>query len=84
MSHQLIYTFIEILPQGEFKREVLRCLSHEGKAGSGQAGPNRPWVEQLIQDRPAEAEARRLPGHWECHLLGKAAGGRQWAFCSNG
>lgn len=71
-----VYTFIEILPKGEFKREVLHCLRHEGKAGSGTAGTNRPWVEQLIHDRPAEAEARRLPGHWEGDLLlGKAAGG---------
>jgi IS30 family transposase len=76
VSHQTIYTFIEILPKGEFKREVLRCLRHEGKAGSGPTGPNRPWVEQLIHDRPAEAETRRLPGHWEGDLLlGKAAGG---------
>ena len=76
VSHQTIYTFIEILPKGEFKREVLHCLRHEGKAGSGTAGTNRPWVDQLIHDRPAEAEARRLPGHWEGDLLlGKAAGG---------
>ena len=76
VSHQTIYTFIEILPKGEFKREVLRCLRHEGKAGRGQDRPNQPWVEQLIHERPEEANARRLPGHWEGDLLlGKAAGG---------
>jgi transposase, IS30 family len=76
VSHQTIYTYIEILPKGEFKREVLRCLRHEGKVGSGQPRQNRPWVEQLIHERPEEASARRLPGHWEGDLLlGKAAGG---------
>ena len=76
VSHQTIYTFVEILPKGEFKREVLRCLRHEGKAGSGQAGQNRPWVQQLIHERPEEASARQLPGHWEGDLLlGKTAGG---------
>jgi transposase, IS30 family len=76
VSHQTIYTFIEILPKGEFKREVMRCLRHDSRAGSGQPRQNRPWVEQLIHDRPEEANARRLPGHWEGDLLlGKAAGG---------
>lgn len=76
VSHQTIYTFVELLPKGEFKREVLRCLRHEGKAGSSPASPHRPWVQQLIHDRPQEANARQLPGHWEGDLLlGKAAGG---------
>ena len=76
VSHQTIYTFIELLPKGEFKRDVLHCLRHEGKVGTGQTGPHRPWVRQLIHDRPEDANARQLPGHWEGDLLlGKAAGG---------
>lgn len=76
VSHQTIYTFIELLPKGAFKREVLRCLRHEGKAGSARSDANRPWVQQLIHERPAETDARRVPGHWEGDLiLGKAAGG---------
>jgi IS30 family transposase len=76
VSHQTIYTFIEILPKGEVKREVMRCLRQGRKSGRGQPHQNRPWIEHLIHDRPVEAEARRLPGHWECDLLlGKAAGG---------
>ena len=76
VSHQTIYTFVELLPKGEFKREVLQCLRHEGKAGKGQTTVHRPWVAQLIHDRPEDANARQLPGHWEGDLLlGKAAGG---------
>ena len=76
VSHQTIYTFVELLPRGEFKREVLQCLRHEGKAGKGQTAVHQPWVEQLIHDRPEDANARQLPGHWEGDLLlGKAAGG---------
>lgn len=76
VSHQTIYTAIAILPKGELKRELLRYLRHEGKAGSGAAPQDRPWVRRSIHDRPAEAGERRLPGHWEGDLLlGKAAGG---------
>ena len=76
VSHQTIYTFVELLPKGEFKRDVLRCLRHEGKAGKGTPRTHRPWVEHLIHERPEEADARQLPGHWEGDLLlGKAAGG---------
>jgi IS30 family transposase len=76
VSHQTIYASIAILPKGEVKRELLRYLRHEGQAGHGQPTPDRPWVRLSIHDRPEEAGARRLPGHWEGDLLlGKAAGG---------
>ena len=76
VSHQSIYASIAILPKGEVKRELLRYLRHEGKAGTGHSAKDRPWVRLSIHDRPEEAGARRLPGHWEADLLlGKAAGG---------
>ncbi len=76
VSHQTIYTSIAILPKGELKRELLRYLRRQGKAGARPALKDRPWVRQSIHDRPQEAQARRLPGHWEADLLlGKAAGG---------
>lgn len=76
VSHQTIYAAIAILPKGALKRELLRYLRHEGKAGSGQASPDQPWVRLSIHDRPGEATSRCPPGHWEGDLLlGKAAGG---------
>ena len=76
VSHQSIDASIAILPKGEVKRELLRYLRHEGKAGTGHSAKDRPWVRLSIHDRPEEAGARRLPGHWEADLLlGKAAGG---------
>jgi transposase, IS30 family len=76
VSHQTIYTFVELLPRGEFKHDILRCLRHEGSVGGESAAPQRGWVHALIHDRPEEANARQMPGHWEGDLLlGKAAGG---------
>lgn len=77
VSHQTIYAALHILPRGELKRELLACLRREGKARrAGEATPvHRPWVHQLIDDRPAEARTRQVPGHWEGDLLiGQAAG----------
>ena len=76
VSHTTIYRAIKLLPRGELKRELLGSLRQQGKArASGLEQPvGKPWVHQLIHDRPAEALARDALGHFEGDLvIGKAA-----------
>ena len=75
VSHQTIYTSIGILPRGELKRELVSLLRRKGKPAqrSTETLPQRQWIHQLIEDRPAEVEDRTIPGNFEGDLLiGKA------------
>ncbi|WP_237342242.1 IS30 family transposase [Williamsia soli] len=76
ISPETIYQCIFVLPKGELKREVKRCLRtgravrkpHRQTDGRRQVVPE----ELLIAHRPPEIEDRALPGDWEgdC-ILGK-------------
>ena len=72
VSHEAIYTWIYALPVGELARLGVRLRS-----GRPRRRPQRPraakspnitdicWIDQ----RPAEAEGRQVPGHWEGDLV---------------
>jgi len=68
--------------RGELRRELARCL-RTGRAKRRPHGPDGRSVRikdmVMISDRPAEADDRAVPGHWEsqccCQAAGASAGG---------
>jgi IS30 family transposase len=74
ISHEAIYQALYIQGRGALKRELTRCL-RTGRAlrvpRARTQGRGKSFVtpEILISERPAEAEDRAVPGHWEGDLI---------------
>jgi IS30 family transposase len=79
VSHETIYKSLFIHARGVLKRELLSALRSRRVMrrphGARSAGMKRSLIPAAvsIRERPAEAEDRAVPGHWEGDLL---AGGR--------
>jgi IS30 family transposase len=77
VSREAIYTWIYALPVGELARLGVRLRSGRPRRRprTGQA-PKTPRITNIrwIDDRPAEAEGRQVPGHWEGDLIIGAKG----------
>jgi IS30 family transposase len=73
VSHETIYTYLYVLPRGELKRTLLRCLRHRRKHRRRRSAPHdrRGLIPDMlsIEERPAEVADRTVPGHWEGDLL---------------
>jgi transposase, IS30 family len=74
ISHETIYQALYVQGRGALRRELTACL-RTGRAlrvprartrGRGK-GFVRPEI--MISERPAEAEDRAVPGHWEGDLI---------------
>ncbi|WP_233478113.1 IS30 family transposase [Streptomyces mobaraensis] len=78
--HETVYQALYIQGRGELRREVARSLRSgramrrpQRQAASRQPRFTHPMV--MISERPAEAEDRAVPGHWEGDLIiGKDSG----------
>jgi IS30 family transposase len=74
VSHEAIYQALYVESRGALKRELVACL-RTGRALRVPRGraKRKAWAhvtpEVMISERPAEAEDRAVPGHWEGDLL---------------
>jgi len=74
ISHEAIYQALYVQGRGALKRELTACL-RTGRAlrvpRARTQGRGKSFVthEVLISERPAEAEDRAVPGHWEGDLI---------------
>jgi IS30 family transposase len=74
ISHEAIYQALYIQGRGALKRELTQCLRtgralRVPRARSRGRGKSFVTPEILISERPAEAEDRAIPGHWEGDLI---------------
>ncbi|MFI5758761.1 IS30 family transposase [Streptomyces sp. NPDC051569] len=72
--HETVYQALYVQGRGELRREVARALRSgrarrrpQRQAASRQPRFSHPMV--MISERPAEAEDRAVPGHWEGDLI---------------
>jgi IS30 family transposase len=74
ISHEAIYQALYVQGRGALRRELTACL-RTGRAlrvpRARTRGRGKKFVtpEILISQRPAEAEDRAVPGHWEGDLM---------------
>ena len=80
ISHEAIYQSIYVQSKGQLKREIessLRTGRVVRKPRSGRRPSGRQFRDPMVNvsERPAEAEDRAVPGHWEGDLITGAKNG---------
>jgi len=74
ISHEAIYGALYVQGRGALRRELVACL-RTGRAlrvpRARTRGRGKSFVDPaiLISERPAEADDRAVPGHWEGDLI---------------
>jgi transposase, IS30 family len=74
VSHEVIYRSLFIQTRGVLKKELMAYLRtgrqmRQAKGGTTKSGLGQIVDTVSIRERPAEAEDRAVPGHWEGDLL---------------
>jgi len=74
ISHEAIYQALYIQGRGALQRELVACLRtgralRVPRARTQQRPGGHVTAEVMISERPAEADDRAVPGHWEGDLV---------------
>lgn len=74
ISHEAIYQSLFIEGRGALKRELVACLRtgralRQPRARSQNKPSGHVTSEVVLSQRPAEADDRAVPGHWEGDLI---------------
>ena len=74
ISHEAIYQALYVQGRGALRRELSACLRtgralRVPRARSRGRGKSFVRPEIMISERPAEADDRAVPGHWEGDLI---------------
>ncbi len=74
ISHETIYQSLFIEGRGALKRELVACLRtgralREPRARSRNKPQGHITADVVLSERPAEADDRAVPGHWEGDLI---------------
>ena len=74
VSHEAIYQALYVQGRGALRRELCACLRtgralRVPRARTRERGKRFVTPEIMISERPAEAEDRAVPGHWEGDLM---------------
>jgi IS30 family transposase len=74
ISHEAIYQALYVQGRGALRRELTACLRtgralRVPRARTRGRGKSFIGAEVMISQRPAEAEDRAVPGHWEGDLI---------------
>ncbi|WP_435191377.1 IS30 family transposase [Streptomyces sp. bgisy126] len=74
VTHETVYQALYVQGRGELRRELTRAL----RTGRARRRPHRHACKRvsrpvkdmiMISERPAEADDRAIPGHWEGDLI---------------
>ena len=73
VSHETIYQSLYVQGRGALRRKLSACLRtgralREPRSRTGRSGRTFVSDEVKISQRPAEADDRAVPGHWEGDL----------------
>jgi len=74
ISHETIYRSLFVQTRGALKKELMAHLRTRRQLRQAKGGTTKNGLGQIvdavsIRERPAEAEDRAVPGHWEGDLL---------------
>jgi IS30 family transposase len=74
ISHEAIYQALYIEGRGALKRELVACLRtgralRKPRERSRNKAQGHVTADVVLSERPAEAEDRAVPGHWEGDLI---------------
>ena len=74
LSHETIYRSLFVQTRGVLKKELMTHLRTKRQLRQAKGGVTKSGLGQIvdtvsIRERPAEAEDRAVPGHWEGDLL---------------
>ena len=77
LSHETIYKSLFVQARGVLKKELMAHLRTRRQMRQAKGGTAKNGLGQIadaisIRERPAEAEDRAVPGHWEGDLLAGA------------